>query len=302
MENQKQLQLAEGNFYTFKVEGKIVNISDNPFLILKDPTGTKHLIDLKPYKNYNFEEGAQITCRVDHISCSGKIYLEPPHPYYELKKTYPFKVIDFNNYIDERGFEQAGLLLSDHFDNTFTLPCGKNAHPYSLNQTIYCEIFAIKKARIFLSHPFLFPASKYQHNQIISLHYEFETILKGKKFLIFSDNYGIFYSLEKEHYKHYHLENKPEITCNIVKFSAGGYFVIEPFHPEYTPGQTYTFKKIKVSFVFDTNGQKIGLFHTTDIFGNELLIPQSETILTNENQTFRYNIQRIRKGQIYTGY
>lgn len=296
------MQLTEGNFYTFRVEGKIVNISDNPFLILRDQCGTKHLIDLKPFKNYNFEEGSQITCRVDHISCSGKIYLEPPHPFYEVKKTYPFKIIDIQKYTDERGFQQAGLLLSDHFDNNYLLPCGKNKPPYSINEFINCEIFAIKKAQLFLSHPLLFPASIYKPNQKLSLHFEFETILKGKVFLIYSDDYGIFYSLEKDYYKHYHLENKPEITCNIIKFSAGGYFLIEPLHPEYTPGQPYIFKKEKVSFVFDSDGQKIELFHTSDIFGNELIIPQSETIASNENQTFQYTIQRIRKGQIYTGY
>ena len=75
--------LIEGNWYEFIILKKI-NFADEEYYILETPNKSKITIPTKPYLNYNFKVNDTIVCKVDKISCSGKIYFEPKHPFYEI--------------------------------------------------------------------------------------------------------------------------------------------------------------------------------------------------------------------------
>ena len=78
--------LTEGESFVFLLIGKLDLDRGDAYFVMQDPYGYKMLMPAGFYEDYGFQEGQEVVCKVDKISCSGKIYLEPRHPYYEEGK------------------------------------------------------------------------------------------------------------------------------------------------------------------------------------------------------------------------
>jgi len=74
---------------------KIVTLNDgDDYMVFSDPYGIRHILPLAPYASYNLHPGQKVTCMVDKINCTGRVFLEPDHPYYVPGKCYEFEIYD----------------------------------------------------------------------------------------------------------------------------------------------------------------------------------------------------------------
>lgn len=87
-------RLEEGIYYTFRFI-KVAELEDcKSYIVLEDIFGVRHFIEYECYKHYELQEKSEITCLVDKINCTGRIFLEPLHPIYTLGGIYSFDVLD----------------------------------------------------------------------------------------------------------------------------------------------------------------------------------------------------------------
>lgn len=94
--NSENIIFSEGEWFPFKIH-KLVQLQDNKwYFVLQDINGFKHFLASEYYENYCLKPGEEITCKIDKINCTGRIYLEPKHPVYKEGETYHFKVVSLS--------------------------------------------------------------------------------------------------------------------------------------------------------------------------------------------------------------
>jgi hypothetical protein len=86
-------ELAEGNWYQFRVHNLIQLQDDAWYYVLQDINGLKHFLPAANYQVYGIKPGDEISCKIDKINCTGRIYLEPRHPRYTEGEVYDFETV-----------------------------------------------------------------------------------------------------------------------------------------------------------------------------------------------------------------
>ncbi|HBX50262.1 MAG TPA: hypothetical protein DEH02_04230 [Bacteroidales bacterium] len=127
---------------------KDININDEEFMIIESPRKNKYLVPLKYYIPYRFEKGQKIKGWVDQINCSGRIFIEPFHPNYNVNQVYNFDVIRIEASNDAP--TERFIVVKDVFGNEVkvkNISFSDNAIP----TTIACRVDKIKKGKIYLS-------------------------------------------------------------------------------------------------------------------------------------------------------
>ena len=134
----KKLHLEQGKQYTFYFQKKVPLPDNFWYFIIIDPFGAKHLLPVEYYTHYNLKTGNSYQCKVDKINCLGRVFIEPPHPFYQEGKSYAFKYLEtiskkhksgntysYHVFINKKG-EKALMnadeyLLPDHLKTDFHL-------------------------------------------------------------------------------------------------------------------------------------------------------------------------------------
>jgi hypothetical protein len=81
--NSGNVILSEGEWFPFKIHN-LVQLQDGAwYYILQDINGLKHFMTAANYEKYGLETGNELTCKIERINCTGRIFLEPRHPIYE---------------------------------------------------------------------------------------------------------------------------------------------------------------------------------------------------------------------------
>ncbi len=138
--------LAEGNSYSFTISNHIELPDGNYYYILVDVNSLKHFLPAEPYKHYKFEVGQVILCKVDRINCTGRIFLEPEHPFYIPGKSYNFTVLKSTNYDNPKI-----VVVVDIFNNEIELAIPTKLETNELtNKSILCTVIDIKKGLLTL--------------------------------------------------------------------------------------------------------------------------------------------------------
>ncbi len=144
-------KLEENKSYIFKL-GKIMQIADENFLSITDPLGKKHLIDLRYYKDYNFEENSEMLCFVDKINCRGQIFIEPDHPFYKRESIHEFEYQKKTSLVTKQGKKIEVIVVKDKLGRDCTiLPNNifQMSDEYS-PEKIKCKVERVKKSRLYL--------------------------------------------------------------------------------------------------------------------------------------------------------
>ena len=89
----QKLVLEQNQFYHFKLHKKVKGFSGYSYLVMIDPFGNKHLVPAEYYLTYKLKVRNTYLCKVDKINCLGRIFIEPPHPYYKENETYKFRFV-----------------------------------------------------------------------------------------------------------------------------------------------------------------------------------------------------------------
>lgn len=235
------IKLEEGRFYNFKFDGAVSLPDGKSWYKLIDPNGIKHLIPAEPYLKYGFKKGTTIHCRIDHINCAGKIFIEPEHPCYQVGQKYKF---NFESYALEPGsteFNTEVAILTDCFKQKIILPA-RDIIPLLKNKKIEATVTRIKKGSVFIS---------VTENQDTFLDIEHCAIHLFKvirlidyrnhhAYYICEDKEGRKYNLRRKYYEKYNLKPGSEIKCRMIREGDSYYF--EPEHPVYKIGLIYDFE------------------------------------------------------------
>ena len=89
----KKLPLEQGKKYLFYFQKKVFLSGDVEYFVAIDPFGDKHLIPTEHYTAYHLKTGEKYLCKVDKINCLGRIFIEPPHPFFEEGESYAFRYL-----------------------------------------------------------------------------------------------------------------------------------------------------------------------------------------------------------------
>ena len=135
-----ELKLVEGNSYIFKVL-KLITLQDSEqYLIVEDPFNLRHFIPAKPYEKYGIQIGSEINCYVDHINCTGRVFLEPDHPVYRIGEKYTFRITG----ILSSQNKDIKLKTSDCFGNNLEIVVPETAFLQNKKEII-CAVKRIKR-------------------------------------------------------------------------------------------------------------------------------------------------------------
>lgn len=85
--------MEQGKYYLFVFHKIIKSPEGTDYFVLIDPFGQKHLIPARFYTSYVLVIGQKYLCKVDKINCLGRVFIEPPHPFYKENQTYLFRYV-----------------------------------------------------------------------------------------------------------------------------------------------------------------------------------------------------------------
>ena len=235
-------EIKEGKYFNYTIQKHIELNENEGFYMLIDEFGRKKLLPSEHYLKYNFKIGDEIICRIDHINCSGKVFLEPAHPFYKEGDIYTFIVLQTFIEKNKLGNDIRVIEVEDKLKETATCKIDNTNIRFKQGDEIECKVERIKKGKLYLSYleentkPIL-DIGEYYFFKIIDQ----KVLNDGRSYYILNDKSGNSYLLNDEYYDHHNLNVGKDIECIVQKFSSKGYYVLEPKHPYYKKGEVYEF-------------------------------------------------------------
>lgn len=299
--NNNQYKFKEGEIHQFKVVGFTeIPGTEESFFILQNSFGGKHLLKAISYKHYNLEIDKSINCKIDKINCSGKIYLEPENPIYKEGNIYDFEFINLIDQLNSVGEKEKAALVKDQFGIKTACSLPNNISINKDNSTIQCKVLRIKKGQLFLAHP---ESDKLHKPLKIGEKYCF-TVTETKElehqtdYYILKDDNEDLYSLKKDMYEHYEFKLNQKVKCVITKYNTDGHLKIEPIHPHYKIGNSYSFKFLKIVIETDALGIEEKVIVVQDVYGIETKVRSKNINLKEPFPKYIHcMVDGIRKGK-----
>jgi hypothetical protein len=243
MASNKPYIFEEGNRYNFTITGTVLlPPDDEKFLILQSSHGSKHLLKYEPYKDYGLQIGNRVDCRIDKISCSGKIYLEPEHKSYKEGTIYCFKISGFEEILNSEGMAEKFLGLFDVNGQVVFVNIGDHSMR-DFAETVLCRVDRIKKGKLYLSlADSINKTSKLETGK----DYEFlitglVTLAEDEEFYTLQDEFDEIHYLRTKYFKDYGLHPGDKINCKVITQPQIFRHYLEPEHPYYKVGAVYRF-------------------------------------------------------------
>lgn len=266
------IRLKEGKTYPFRITG-ITELPDGTeHFVLSDPNRVKHLLERKWYTHYNFDIGQLVTCRIDKINCSGKIYIEPLHPYYALGKEYDFAV----RRIPESGKNENRRLVvfEDIFGNEILLSLVLFSGQIQPGQAVRLKVTRIRNGKIFLSEPEfdigttsgLKTGEEYVFN--IS---DFIDDPGNRSYFVITTGNGSKFKLRSKYYEKYGLKKGQKINCRLI--SKGKELFFEPRHPVYEINKHYDFEVVGEKVIQRYPDMEKQVYVLRHDYGKDIILP-----------------------------
>jgi len=286
------MKLKEGETYRFKIRGKKKFPDGEYCYIMQDPFGYQHYMPAGYYEKYNIDNLEYLDCKVDKINCSGKIFLEPPHPDYVVGESYDFNCIEIRKEDDGMGGSMHIAIVKDRLGKESDLRIApvfaeKHHPPF----TIHCRVERIKKGGVFLSHP---ESGKLGFHLKEGMNYNFlvKKIIRlsdNKEYFIMVDEYDESHLLPVKNYKHYKLKEGQHIQCNVIKVTSTGDYQIEPLNPWYKLNGIYSFPVEEVNADDLSILAKDGFVYRIGLRGR---------LLTKDTDEIKLKINKFKKGRL----
>jgi len=143
-------KFTEGEWHWFRVIKELQIPGDETYYLLESVSGNRLLLPANYYHNYGIKPGNILHCRIDKINCSGKIFLEPEHPYYKVGKHYEFIVFDKFKKAERKGRTIEYLRLIGANDESLTAICNEEL-PNHFPVTIMAKLSRIKKGVLIIN-------------------------------------------------------------------------------------------------------------------------------------------------------
>lgn len=291
--------LKEDHKYDFKVI-RLVNLPDNSkFWLLTHSGKDRYLFPLKYYHDYNIQEGCVISCLVDKINCTGKIYLEPEHPFYQAGIVYTFRFIKDFNIVDAAGNIIKSVLLAGKAGDEHIMYCYPFEFSFTLNDPVKVLVNRIRKGKLHLSFcsPDIFIPFVEGGRYDFAVTAETKTSI-GDCYIIENDN-GIKSFLEKEFYRDHGLKRGQTFSGLFRKWQPDSYPLIEPEHPYYKIDSIYDFPVCKVERSSQQETPGMYIYVVKDIFENEIKVFSGIKDLDDQlpQPSIKCKVERLKKGK-----
>ena len=232
------MKLEEGKTYLFRALKTIELPGGSSNMVLAGPDGKKYLLPLEYYRAYNLKVPGEIHCRIDKINCSGKVFLEPLHPFYREGECYDFEIGFISEYSDEAGIVRSIIHATDILGNPVSIPAEFfSAEPRS-GERVHLRIDRISKGRLKFKN-------RNEGDDLAKLeegkYYDFRIagIVEGPdddQFYSVADEFGDEHLLHVRYYSHYGFEVGKVFKGKIVRYSSSSRKTIEPENPWFKPG------------------------------------------------------------------
>lgn len=276
-------KLIEGKSYSFKIDGIITLPDDKSSFKIVDPNGVSHLLDYSTYLDYGLKPGNFISCRVDKINCTGKIYLEPEHPYYKPGKTYEFSFEHFESLIKTTGEHQQMAVFKDEFAKQVSIPLDDlNSIPIK-GQKFNFVITRIKKGQLFISTPGSINdyTGLKENSSYLFTYSHIKTYSEKYEYYVFINEAGKEFQLRFKFYKNYNFEIGKTIKCTYRLINNQSF--LEPQHPYYKVGEEYLFEIIGESIIHKYPFGEEKAFVLKNEFGKDILLAKGQIKKTEGN-------------------
>ena len=232
------LKLREGKEYKFLVEKELTLPDNSHHFLLRGPDSKKYLIPISRYSHYGILTGKVIKCRVDRINCTGKVFLEPPNPWYSEGKSYSFNVDGIEERIDNTGTNRKVIVVTDKLGTKICVPHDKFTALPVKGEKIILRVIRITKGKVH------FGSTPGETNNLLleaGSDYEFvvERIEKGiddEEYFVIKDPFGNFSTLPAKYYKYYGYTTGTRFRGKIIRNKKNGEKTIEPENPFYKSG------------------------------------------------------------------
>ncbi len=223
--------LKTGDKFKITFQKKIEISDTEEYWVANNLSGDKFLIDAIAYKNYNFSINSQVNATVDHINCSGKIFLEPEHPVYQNGQKYQFKIIE----VLRKNIETTEMVVADVFNNSILVDV--NSENINKNASeVLLTVARVRKAIPVLFDSTLKMVNLYRENKIYRFHVDGSFSNDNIDFFVLSGKAESTHLLEKAHYQHYAISEGQTIKCQVVRIAQNGKLSLEPLHPSLREG------------------------------------------------------------------
>jgi hypothetical protein len=300
------MNFKEGKTYRFLIKNLVEMSRLEKYYILEDETGGKQMLLSDYYTKYDLQLGQFINCRVDHINCTGRVFLEPEHPYYKEGEIYDFTIHKVEYMKDKLFRTICEIKVKDVFDE-FAFCRINHSIPtlYSPGQSVKCKVERVKKGTLYLSSVEESNINRYELNTFYSFKISDIRILDDDfKYFILEDSKSNQLLLKHDYYSHYGFKVGDMIECEIQKFNDEGNYVPEPKHPFYKLDMTYSFEFVKT--MPDKNKAMTMLNEITvkDVYGLEVKFLSNHPLFNGNMQSKTINciVNGIKKGKPVLGF
>ncbi len=290
--------LEEKAYYDFRVV-KLLTLPDGKQNWVLTLTGDdRYLLPVEFYSDYGIKEGRMLTCRVDKINCSGRIYLEPTHPFYTDGDICQFLYSHEENITDEAGNKLRVIYLHGRKEVLHSCISFSDRN-FMKGDIVTVRIVMIKKGRLILEETWDTGTEHLTEGEKYCFRILKVSETEGSVDMFVEGPGGIKTILNPADYPF--LDSSPGNTFNavLVKWQPEGVPLIEPDHPLYDPGRVYQFRIIRVDDRDSDTGNEHKIMWVNDYYGNEIKVFPGE--LPESGGTFpamvNCRVVRLKRGR-----
>ena len=164
-----------------------------------------------------------------------------------------------------------------------------------------CRVDRIKKGELILSLPAM--TSRFTTLKAGSTYTFKLTDIKtfeNEEFYVLKDTIGNFHRLPVFHFIHYGFRPGQSIEATVVKYKPNGECVIEPVHPFYKVGESYSFKYTGMQKNVDLFGRIEAVITVSDMYGQEIKVKPFDWQTNQDSynpESITCLVQRFKKGR-----
>lgn len=288
--------LKEGLTYPFLVIKDSVLPDGMEVWILQDISGQKILLEKKNYRQYPIHAGETISCRVDRINCSGKIYLEPPHPAYVDEKVYEFDIV---KRVENKG-RGIVAVVKDIFGNELNVVISTTTAGKIINNKVELKVKLLKKGIPVVIDPELDQKTAFVEKQeYVFLVEGLQELKNGVNFYVLRDLQENKYFIHAEWYENFDIRVGEQLVCEVVKIIGGGKPVLEPVHPVYQRGRTYRMAFVSEEIFPSSKGEFRDVVTISDHQGEKFYILKKHFSGKKIPRIVTCRVEKYRKGKIF---
>lgn len=295
-----KIKLEEGKYYPFKISGSVILPDGSECFILTDINSVKHLLYKAYYGKYKLKLNQEINCRIDKINCTGKIYIEPEHPYYKLGNSYSFIFDHFEDIENSEGEMESLAVLKNGKDEDVFLSADEIEQDLKQGDSLQAVVERIKKGCIYISvgasvndYTGMEPGKKYRFNLVSQIRTP-----GNYSYFVVKDDSGKTFRIRKKFYKKYGFENGDAITCELMETDHQVF--LEPQHPFYEPLFSYEFKILGNTVIDEYPDMKKEALILENKYGKDIILKKEDVNPANMNNDFiKCTVTHIKKSQVF---